>query len=65
MLRWRLTMGMRSTHKLTRYELSVIRAALKKYAPETYDETNKMTAWMLFDRLWREYCEQRGAEGEN
>ena len=55
-------MGMRSTHKLTRYELSVIRAALKIYAPETYDETNKMTAWMLFDRLWREYCEQRGAQ---
>lgn len=46
-------------HKFTMYELGIIRKALKKYAPHEDDELNKMTAWMLYDRLMRESSAQR------
>lgn len=46
-------------HSLTNYELDIIRMGLKKIAPKLTNEQDKMTAWMLYDRLKRESDEQR------
>lgn len=46
-------------HSLTNFELDIIRLGLKKIAPKLTNEQDKMTAWMLYDRLKRESDEQR------
>lgn len=51
---------LRTEHKLTRYELDIIRGALKYYGKNAQNEQDAMTSWMLFDRLRREYADQTG-----
>lgn len=46
-------------HRFTMYELDIVRMALKKMAPKLTNEQDKMTAWMLYDRLHREALDQR------
>lgn len=46
-------------HKLTTYELDIIRISLRKAAVRFTNEQDKMTAWMLYDRLHREALDQR------
>ena len=49
---------LRTEHKLTRYELDIVREALRKYGRSATDEQDAMTSWMLFDRLKREHDQQ-------
>ena len=49
---------LRTEHKMTRYELDIIREALRKYGKSAKNEQDAMTSWMLFDRLKREYDQQ-------
>lgn len=49
----------RTTHKMTTYELDIIRISLRKAAVRFTNEQDKMTAWMLYDRLHREAMDQR------
>ena len=55
----------RTTHKMTTYELDIVRMALKKMAPKLTNEQDKMTAWMLYDRLNRESLAQRREQYES
>ena len=50
----------RTEHKFTRYELDLVREALKDKAKRSSNEQDKMTCWLLFDRLKRELDDQRG-----
>jgi len=51
---------LRTEHKMTRYELDIIREALRAYGRSAQNEQDAMTSWLLFDRLRREYAEQTG-----
>lgn len=52
------TKVLRTEHSFTRYELDIVRNALRKYGRSATNEQDAMTSWMLFDRLKREYDQQ-------
>ena len=55
----------RTTHKLTRYELDIIRMALNDYRKRVKNGQDHMTCWLLWDRLKREYDQQKEAQSEH
>lgn len=52
------TKVLRTEHSFTRYELDIIREALRQYGRSAKNEQDAMTSWMLFDRLRHEYDQQ-------
>lgn len=52
------TKVLRTEHSFTRYELDIVREALRQYGRSAKNEQNAMTSWMLFDQLKREYDQQ-------
>lgn len=52
------TKVLRTEHSFTRYELDIVRGALRQYGRSAKNEQDAMTSWMLFDRLRQEYDQQ-------
>lgn len=50
---------LRTSHKFTDYELTIIRFALYKLGDSKVDQDSRITAKLLFNRLKKEQIEQK------